>query len=129
MADVQTSEQIRLMVPASAAYARIARITTSGVATRLGFSIDDVEELKVAVGEVWSLIVGDDGGHGELTLTYEIEPDALVVDVTSNNGGVPLDATSLEIASKLLGEVVDEHHLGGDGRYAHLRKHRRAHPR
>jgi serine/threonine-protein kinase RsbW len=125
--DVQTNEQIRLMVPASVEYARIARITTSGIATRLGFSIDDVEQLKVAMGEVWSLLVGD-GRKGELTVTYGIEPEALVVDVTSNNGALPLDETSLEVTSKLLNEVVDVHHLASDGRHAHLRKHR-AHAR
>ena len=124
---VDTSEQIRLMVPARAEYARIARITTSGVATRLGFSIDDVEQLKLAVGEVWSLIVGDDASQGELTLTYDLEPRALVVDVRASGNGLPPDPSGLEIAAKLLNEVVDEHHLATDGRHAHLRKVRGAH--
>jgi serine/threonine-protein kinase RsbW len=124
MADVHAEEQIRLTVPAGAEYARIARITTAGVATRLGFSIDDVEQLKLAVGEVWSVVVGEQGWAGSLTLTYDVEPGALDVDVDAVGPCPALDPTSVELAAKLLHEVVDDHVLSADG-HAHLRKLRR----
>ena len=75
---------------------------------------------------MWSLVVGDDGSWGEMTVTYDVEPGALMVDVRASDGALPPDASSLEIAAKLLNEVVDEHHLATDGRHAHLRKLRAA---
>jgi hypothetical protein len=66
-------------------------------------------------------VVGEQGWDGRLTLVYDVRPDALEVDVVAVGDCPALDATSLELAAKLLYEVVDEHVLLADG-HAHLRK-------
>src|SRR6185436_14497701 len=45
-------EAVRLSLPASPDYVRIVRLAASGIATNLGFDVDD---LRVAVGELVNL--------------------------------------------------------------------------
>lgn len=43
---------ITLVLPFKAEFVSIARLTTSGVANRIGFDIETIEDIKVAVAEV-----------------------------------------------------------------------------
>ena len=118
-----THDEVKLTVPATAEYARLARIAASGIAARMGFSMDDVEQLKLAVGEVWSTMVGGDHGDGRMTVTFAIEPRSLRVDVVTNDGE-RVSASDVALADKLLDEIVDDHQLSSDGRHAWFAKHR-----
>ena len=42
---------VELRLPADGAYASVLRTTTAGLAARLDFTMDDIEELRIAVGE------------------------------------------------------------------------------
>ncbi|WP_219635580.1 hypothetical protein [Nocardioides ungokensis] len=42
---------MELKVPADSAYVSVLRTTTAGLAARLDFPIDDIEDLRIAVGE------------------------------------------------------------------------------
>jgi serine/threonine-protein kinase RsbW len=48
-------EAVRLALPASPDYVRIVRLTASGIATNLGFDVDELDDLRVAVGELVNL--------------------------------------------------------------------------
>jgi len=48
-------EAVRLSLPASPEYVRIARLAASGIATNLGFDVDELDDLRVAVGELANL--------------------------------------------------------------------------
>jgi serine/threonine-protein kinase RsbW len=45
------SNSVEMRIPARAEWVRVVRLATAGVAARLGFSYDDVEDLKLAVAE------------------------------------------------------------------------------
>ena len=47
-------ETIKMEIPANPDYVSILRLTTSGIANKLGFSMDDIEDMKVAVSEACS---------------------------------------------------------------------------
>lgn len=51
------SDKIELLLPFKAEYVSIARLVTSGVCNRIGFDIETIEDVKVAVSEVCSKIV------------------------------------------------------------------------
>jgi serine/threonine-protein kinase RsbW len=49
--DGAAPQTIELTIPAQAEWVRVARLVTVGVANRLGFNYDDIEDLKLAVAE------------------------------------------------------------------------------
>ncbi|GGH87607.1 serine/threonine-protein kinase RsbW [Pullulanibacillus pueri] len=71
---IETSDTIELTVPAKADYIGVIRLTTSGIANRMGFSYDDIEDIKVAVSEAATNAVnhaykGEQGGVISIRMT------------------------------------------------------------
>lgn len=50
-------DSIELKLPFKAEYVSVARLAVSGVASRMGFDIDTIEDIKVAVAEVCNKFV------------------------------------------------------------------------
>ncbi|MCZ2260426.1 anti-sigma B factor RsbW [Sporosarcina sp. G11-34] len=48
---MQPYDYIEIKVPAKAQYVGVARLTISGLASRLGFTYEDIEDLKIASSE------------------------------------------------------------------------------
>ena len=48
---------VELRLPADSAYVSVLRTTTAGLAARLDFTIDDIEDLRIAVGEASALVL------------------------------------------------------------------------
>ena len=42
---------VKLVLPGRSEFLQVARLATGGAAARAGLSVDDIEDLKVAVGE------------------------------------------------------------------------------
>ena len=75
---------VELRLPAEGAYATVVRTTAAGLAARLDFTIDDIEDLRIAIGEATALAIpaADPGtdlvacfffGRGSMTVTLEVE--------------------------------------------------------
>ncbi len=75
---------VELRLPAEGAYASVVRTTAAGLAARLDFTIDDIEDLRIAIGEATALAipVADPAtdlvacfyfGRAALTVTLETE--------------------------------------------------------
>jgi serine/threonine-protein kinase RsbW len=52
-----TAEIIELILPFKAEYVSIARLTASGIANRVGFDIETIEDIKVAIAEVCNKLI------------------------------------------------------------------------
>jgi serine/threonine-protein kinase RsbW len=76
------TEEVVLRVPADPAYLTVLRTATAGLAARLDMTLDEIEDLRIAVDEAAALLM--EGGHedAELVAGFTIEPDALSVRVT-----------------------------------------------
>ncbi|MBD1372299.1 anti-sigma B factor RsbW [Hazenella sp. IB182357] len=74
---------IRLNIPAKPEYVGIARLAVSGVANRMGFSYDEIEDMKLAVAEACTNAVDHAycGGDGEIEVACKIFSDRIQVDV------------------------------------------------
>ena len=60
---------VRLVVPAAPEYLRLVRLTAAGLASRLGFTFDEVEDLRIAVDELcFHLLGGADNGIVDRTM-------------------------------------------------------------
>lgn len=61
-----------LRLPAHGAYVAVLRMTAAGLASRLDFTVDDLDDLRMAVGEACALLLdGADPAH-QLTATFEL---------------------------------------------------------
>lgn len=114
-------EEIRLTIPALADYARIARLTVTGLASRLDFPYDDVEDLRIAVGEICSVLLGE--GEGRLGFVCHLAPDELAVEAHRDPPGPTGPVTDL--TRQILGAVVDVAEIDEDRGRIRVAKRRR----
>lgn len=84
-------------------------MTASGLGSRLGFNIDEVDDLRLALDELCFALIGK-GGDGDLKLTYVLEEHALVIA-----GEVAKETSRIselnELSRQILSALVDEHEL------------------
>jgi serine/threonine-protein kinase RsbW len=74
-------EFVELRIPARAQWVALARLAAAVVANHLHFSIEEIEDVKLAVAEACAAVIQHDG-HGEfISLTCEALPDVLRVRV------------------------------------------------
>jgi serine/threonine-protein kinase RsbW len=55
--DISGPKEIDLIVPLLPEIVRIVRLTVSGIASGMGFSIDEIEDIKVSVAEICNRII------------------------------------------------------------------------
>jgi serine/threonine-protein kinase RsbW len=106
---VTVSDEVHLALPAAPGYVRLARLTAAGLASRLGFTFDEVEDLRIAVDELCFLLVGPEGHPGTVELTYRIEPDALVVEGRGSVIGAVDEPTAF--SAQILAAIVDSYEV------------------
>lgn len=105
--------QVRLAVPASPEYLRLTRMMAAGVASRLGFDLDEVDDLRIAIDEVCFTLVGTRGRPGTISTSYEVVSGALVVEGVALLTDPPAGPPRLsELSARILESVVDECELG-----------------
>lgn len=123
-------DEVRLLVPASPEFLRLARVTAAGLAGRLGFSYDEVEDLRLAIDELCFGLTGPTGRRGTVELRYLMLDDGLEVE---GEGRFVDDITPVgltDLSRVILGALVDEHELGPGPPAPHFRlvKRRRTDP-
>lgn len=70
-------EKVTIKIPASPAYIGMVRLVAAGLATRLRFTIDEIEDLKIAVDELSAYLTGSQGREGDLQLTFTITEESI----------------------------------------------------
>jgi len=124
---VSTGE-VRLEVPAAPEFLRISRIMAAGVASRVGFTLDEVEDLRIAIDEVCFSLVGARGRTGTITLRYLLDGDELAVEgVGRFTDGLGNEPVVSALSDQILAAVVDRCELsaGAEGPRFRLVKRRR----
>jgi serine/threonine-protein kinase RsbW len=119
MAEKSGADVIELRLPARVEYIGIARLTVSGIANRLGLSFDEIEDLKLAVGEACTNAVQHayGGEDGTLRISCKLHPDRIVIEVADQGTGF-----SHESLKKTLGPInhsltIEDVTEGGLGLY------------
>src|SRR5437660_10785499 len=88
---VATSEGeavVELKIPAKPEYVGVARLAILGVASRMRFSYDEVEDIRLAVGEACTTAIeranGAQSPSQDVRVRCLIDPTRLVVEVTDS---------------------------------------------
>jgi len=119
------SDQIRLVIPADPGYGRLARITVSGLARRLGFSYRSIEDLRLAIDEAVILLLRPEGGPGSITLLFDVGQTGLRVEATTTAAmdQAWIDQGALARFEAIVGATVDSYAVDEQGHHVHLLKH------
>ena len=75
------TKRIELCIPAERNMLLIARMTTSGVVSRAGFTLDEMDDMKMAIDEACNLMMLQKPGCAALKLTYEYDDAAVKVEI------------------------------------------------
>ncbi|MEP6815544.1 MAG: ATP-binding protein [Marmoricola sp.] len=81
---VTTRPDVELRVPADTAYVAVLRTTTAGLAARLDFTLDDIEDLRIAVGEACAMVLEQARGGGDLHCSFDLGKGELTVIVSAD---------------------------------------------
>ena len=81
-----TYETIKMEITANPAYVSIIRLTTSGIANKVGFCMDDIEDLKVAVSEACTNAIKH-SSDDRFTIIYTMIENGLTIEIIDNGNG------------------------------------------
>ena len=77
-----TRDVVQLRLPAAGAYLSVLRTATAGLASRLDFTIDDIEDLRIAVDEACAMLLAQAVPGADLECRFELTADAIEVAVS-----------------------------------------------
>ena len=109
---------VELRVPADSAYVSVLRSTAAGIASRLDFTLEGIEDLRIAVGEACALVLPEADEGTTLTSEFFLSPERLTVTVAVTGSDVAApdyDSFAWQVLDTLAGAASAE---VLDGRYA-----------
>jgi len=101
-------DEVLVRLPAEGAYLAVLRMVTAGLAARLDFTIDEIEDLKIAVDEACAMLLAGSLPGAELTVAFTVGDEVLhvAVSVPTVTGQEPSRETfSWTVLTALTGEV------------------------
>ncbi len=107
-------DRIVLTVPARGDYARPVRMTAAELASRMGMSLDDVDDVRIAVEEAFVFVSGHAGEGSEVTFTFSLDDASLEVLAAAGQAacvGFTDDDAGSRYARFILESVCDEFEL------------------
>ena len=107
---------IRLRIPAVLSYVRLPRVAIAGLATRSGFSYDEVEDLRLAVGEVCQVLLDGADRDGTLSIAFTVERGRIGVEVVSDGPAGRHDGVGERLAGQILQATVGSVEVSEEGR-------------
>lgn len=99
---------VRLRVPAVSAYLSVLRTATAGLAARQDFTLDEIEDLRIAVDEACALLLPSAIPGADLDCEFELSTDELriTVSVQTLDGAEPSrNSFAWTVLSALAGQV------------------------
>jgi len=103
-------EAVRLSLPASRDYVRVVRLTASAIATNLDFDVDELDDLRVGIGELANVALEASRPGATLEIVFTVAGSELHIE-----GTVPAEAgRAVELDSltrQILEGVVDDYSI------------------
>ncbi|MDQ0233610.1 anti-sigma B factor RsbW [Metabacillus malikii] len=116
----QLVDYIEMKIPAKPEYVGIIRLTLSGIASRMGYSYDDIEDLKIATSEACTNAVQHaykNSDNGEIIVGFGLFEDRLEVIVADNGKSFNFEKVKHELGPYSAASPVDQLPEGGLGLY------------
>jgi len=101
-------EVVAIKIPASPIYLQVIRLVAAGLASRLKFTIDEIEDLKMAVDEMAAYFTGANGRDGTIEIRFEIADDCLEITGAGTFAPGEKVRTDLTDFSRMILETVTD---------------------
>jgi serine/threonine-protein kinase RsbW len=125
-----TQDHVAVCMPAEGAYLSVLRTATAGLAARLDFTLDEIEDLRIAVDEACAMLLSQaiPGTNLECAFDLGAEEMTITVSVTAAEPQIPArDTFAWTVLSALAGTV--DSRLGPDDQVSIVLRKRREAPR
>ena len=99
-------DHFEVIVPLRTRYASTVRMIAASLGAEAGFTVDEIDDLRLALDEVFSLLA--ERHVGDLVRTrFRLDGHQLVAGLTLESGSVDVEPD--ELATNILRSVVDEY--------------------
>ena len=123
-------DQVKVTMPAEGAYLSVLRTATAGLAARLDFTLDEIEDLRIAVDEACAMLLSQaiPGTHLECAFDLDSDQMTITVSVVAAQPRMPArDTFAWTVLSALAGTV--DSRLGPDDQVSIVLRKQREAPR
>lgn len=109
---------VQISIPADIAYFRAVRLAVGAVAATIGFHVEAIEDLRIAVDELSASLV-EVGDGGDLRFVVCPEPGRGVrIEASVARGPKDLDQERFELSQRILSVITDDHGFELSGAFA-----------
>lgn len=101
-------DTVAIRIPASPEYLRVIRLVAAGLAARLKFTLEDIDDLKIAVDELSAYLTGSRGHDAVLEVRFDVHVDRIEITGTAKSPSGGVASTELSgFSRQILETVVD----------------------
>ena len=119
------TENIQLTLPASEEYEEIAQTAIAHLAIRRGFTLHEVEDLRLIMGETTRLLLGSKAKTESIHLSYEVTKEHLKLEAHLDESVTdPLPQESITRFTETVSELLDHFRIDNEKNCVFLTKHR-----
>jgi serine/threonine-protein kinase RsbW len=103
------ADHVQLSMPAESAYLSVLRTATAGLAARLDFTLDEIEDLRIAVDEACAMLLAQAIPGTSLECGFDLGTDqvTITVSVVAAEPRIPAKDTFAWTVLSALAGVVD----------------------
>jgi serine/threonine-protein kinase RsbW len=115
---METLDFIEMKIPAKPEYVGVVRLSVAGIANRMGYSYEDIEDLKVAISEAITNAVTHayhEIDDGEVTIGFGVYEDRLEIMVADHGGSFDIKEIKNDTGPYEESEAVEDLREGGFG--------------
>jgi serine/threonine-protein kinase RsbW len=116
--------RVVVTMPADPSFLRLARLAAADAGTRAGFTVEDVEDLRLAIDELCGPLMN--GRRGTISLTF-LAIDGRV-DIEGRGPAPQEEPAYADIGDAIITAVVDEHEIQTAGGMQSFRAMKRSSP-
>lgn len=105
-------DEFEVIVPLQTRYASTVRIIAASLGADAGFTVDEIDDVRLALDEVFSMLAERHVGERVRT-TFRLDDHQLITRFRLESG--PVDVAPDELAANILGSVVDRYEFTSEG--------------
>jgi hypothetical protein len=110
--DTTNDDRFEVIVPLRTRYASTIRMIAASLGADAGFTIDEIDDLRLALDEVFSMLAERHPGERVRT-TFRLDDQEVLAGMSLESGSI--DVAPDELAARILRSVVDHFEFADDG--------------